>query len=141
MSKIRKVDIANPDENDAEIDAAVSPNAVSMADGTIVSAMIWFGQSYNEGISVLGQEMLNFSRTRLSRGAVAAQSLARCKDWSEAVKIQQSWMKSAAVEYVTEMGKLFQLAMKTTVDSCRPLQDQAETAWGAASAGERALGD
>lgn len=135
MSKIRKLDISGSEEGSVESREAVSTSGSVMSDGTMVSAMIRLGQSYNEGLSAMGQEMLDFSRTRLSRDAVAALSIARCKDWSEASKIQQDWLRTTTEEYVTEMGKLFQLAVKTTMESYRPLQDQAEATWSSNGSG------
>lgn len=133
MSKVQKHDPAHLDEPVTGI--PFLPKALPI-NGAMVSAMIRFGQSYSEGLSLLGQEMLDFSRTRLSRDTATALSMAGCKDWSEASRIQQDWMRTTAEDYVTEMGKLLKLAVKTTVDTCRPLQDQAEAAWGAKSAKE-----
>jgi hypothetical protein len=112
-----------------EISDNVEPPALAQepmwaTNGTMVSTWLRFGQSYNENVSLISREVLDFSRTRLSRNAVAAQSIARCTDWSEASKIQQDWLRATTEEYMAEMGKLFQLAVKTTMDSCRPLQDQ-----------------
>lgn len=119
MIKDRKREILDDVEPPA---AAQEP--MWAANGTMLSTWFRFGQSYNEGFSLMGQEVLDFSRARLSKNAVAAQSIAHCKDWSEASRIQQDWLRATTEEYVTEMGKLFQLAVKTTMDSCRPPQDQ-----------------
>lgn len=119
MTKDRKREISDGVEPPA---AAQEP--MWAANGTMVSTWLRFEQSYNESVSLMGQEVLDFSRTRLSKNAVAALSIARCKDWSEASRIQQDWLRTTTEEYVTEMGKLFQLAVKATMNSCRPLQDQ-----------------
>ncbi|MGD9536798.1 MAG: phasin family protein [Alphaproteobacteria bacterium] len=103
--------------------------AEPVQNGDMMVALIRAGQSYNEGLFLLGQELLDFSRERLSKNSATALSLAHCKDWNEASQIQRDWVRAAAEEYSAEMGKLLRLAARTTVDSCRPLQEQAPSMW------------
>ena len=100
-----------------------------LMNGEMMSAFIRAGQSYNEGLFLLGQEMLDFSRERLSKDSATALSLAHCKDWSEASRIHRDWARSITEEYSAEMGKLLRLAARTTVDSCRPLQEHTHLIW------------
>jgi hypothetical protein len=100
-----------------------------LPNGDMMLAFIRAGQSYNEGLFLLGQEMLDFSRERLSKNSATALSLARCKDWGEASKIQRDWVRAITEEYSAEMGKLLRLAARTTVDSCRPLQEHSPLMW------------
>jgi len=121
MSKIRKLDIEESSETSVQRpEAPIDP-------GATMAAATRFGQRYNEGMTMLGQEMLDYWRRRLSRNAVAALSLARCTDWNEASRIHQDWMKSATEDYVAQMGSMVQLAIRTTMESCRSLNGEGRT--------------
>ena len=100
------------------------------ANEEMMTAFIRAGHSYSEGLTLLSQEVLDFSRHRISRDSATALSMAHCKDWEEASKIHREWVRATSEEYSAQMGKLLQLAAKTAIDSCRPIQEHAHRMWG-----------
>jgi hypothetical protein len=85
-------------------------------------------------MSLLSKEVLDFSSKRLSKNTATALSLCNCKEWGEAGRIQQDWMRTATQDYVAETGRLVNLALKTMADSCRPFEQQDEAAMRTTSA-------
>jgi hypothetical protein len=100
-----------------------------LASGDVMLAFIRVAQNYNAGLVLLTQEVLDFSRQRMSQNSATALSMAQCKDWSEASKIHREWIRAFTEEYSAEMGKLFRLAARTATDSCRPLQESTLGMW------------
>lgn len=109
MSKIRKIDLPGADATIESNDmAAVGPDA-------LMHLALDAGRRFHESVALCEREMMDHWRTRLSKTAVAALSLSRCTDWTEASRIHQDWMIAAAEDYVARMGTLLQIALKASV--------------------------
>ena len=67
------------------------------------------GQAYVNKFAAVNQEIVSFLQTRLQHGTELAQSLARCRTWTEATSVQSEWLKQTADEYTREARKLFAL--------------------------------
>lgn len=86
------------------------------------------GGAYLNGVSALNNEVTQFVSARLNHDAQFGRSLAECRSLSDATELQQDWMKRASEEYFAEAGKLFEIASKMTIDSWKPVQEQANKA-------------
>ena len=56
------------------------------------------------------EEASRFAARRLERDAELARRLLSCRDWSEALMLQQEWVATAAQDYVDQTRRLTEIA-------------------------------
>jgi len=78
-----------------------------------------FGQAGNawmQGMAGFHGELSAFFNTRLQQDVQFTQALAQCKDWQQAVALQQSWMRETAEEYTRAAEKLSGMSTQMMTD-------------------------
>jgi hypothetical protein len=68
------------------------------------------GQRYARLLEACQREILRFAGERLEADAHHWAAIGECRDWNELMTRQQEWLAGASQAYMTEMGRLFQLA-------------------------------
>jgi len=73
-----------------------------------------------DGFLAINKEIVDFTTNRIQADIIAVQSLAACKDWSDAFEVQSDFATKATEEYSAEVSKLVTL----TTDTFSNLTDQ-----------------
>lgn len=93
-----------------------------------VDAFTQATQTYMSRFSELNEEIFGFAAGRLQRASEIGESLMKCRDITDALRIQQDWLRQASEQYVQEAGKLFEMATKAAIASVNPILEQAQQA-------------
>lgn len=96
-------------------------NRVASFNGEAMQAFADACTAYADCLSSLNKEFMGFMSSRLNRDVELSQALASCKDWSEAVALQQKWAQQATHEYMEEAGRISALASKIAKESWEPV--------------------
>src|SRR5262245_5827588 len=83
----------------------------------LVDAFTQASQSYMSRFSEFNEEILGFAAGRLQRASEVGESLMKCKDLTDAIRIQQDWLRQTSEQYIQEAGKLFEMATKAAMAS------------------------
>jgi hypothetical protein len=106
----------------------VQPESFMAFNGAMMQGFMVSGQNLAKGLVSLNEEMMSFANKRLATDAETYESLAKCENWNDTVKLQQDWMRATTEDYLAESGKLMGLATRATLSSWAPLYQQADTA-------------
>lgn len=105
-------------------EAANTQTAIlSSLNGTVVRALAETSESYVDGMATMVRELADFTRLRLRQDADFGQSLADCKEWSDAANMQQAWARRATQDYLSEVQKLAKLGNELMLKSWQPLYE------------------
>ncbi len=63
-------------------------------------------QMYVAGATEMNREFMKFVATRLQHDADLGRSLSQCKDWTEATRVHEDWVREMSEEYAEESEKL-----------------------------------
>lgn len=74
------------------------------------------------------QELARFTTARLQSDGEFGQRLFGAKNWADAVKVQQDWIKTAGQDYFDEANRLVQMAQKIGAEMMHPTEAESETA-------------
>lgn len=85
-------------------------------------------KAYFEGVAAWNDELMRFMKVRMDRDVALGGELTKCDNWQDAAKLQQSWMQQTTEEYLTEAGKLMELASKTATQQWAPIYERANKA-------------
>ncbi len=76
------------------------------------------------GMIALSKEMFDFGSLRLRENVERAQSLAKCHDLEEALKVNSEFFHVTTQEYLTESANLVKLMTEISEECWTPLEDQ-----------------
>ncbi|MCG8357582.1 MAG: phasin family protein [Kiloniellales bacterium] len=85
-------------------------------------------KAYFQGVSAWNEELMTFMKARMDSDMALGGQLTKCDSWQEAAKLQQSWMQQTTEQYLSEAGKLMELASKTATEQWAPIYDRANKA-------------
>ena len=100
-------------------------NRIASFNGEAMQAFAEACTAYADCVSGLNKEFMGFVSSRLNRDVELSQALAACKNWSEAVALQQRWAQEATHEYMEEAGRISALATKIAKESWEPITKRA----------------
>ena len=98
---------------------------VAEFNGTAMEVFAQACQSYAKGVATLNEELMSFVNARLSRDVELSRALSQCSNWSDAASLQQQWAQQATQEYLTEAGRLTELASRVAKESWEPVYERA----------------
>lgn len=81
-------------------------------------------QAYMQRMAALNEELMGFASDRMQRNSKASESLMKCKDWNDAVKVQQEWLKGVSEQYLSEFTKLVEMSTKAALAGLNPLVER-----------------
>ena len=70
----------------------------------------------------VNQAWFAFAKTALERNGAAAEAIFSAKNAADAVELQADWARNAFENYVSESGKISEMAMKATNDAIAPIR-------------------
>ena len=73
----------------------------------------------------VGNELMEFGKSRLDRCFEMSRAMARSKTLNEAIDLQADFTRSTVVDYLSEAGKLADLGTRSMLDSFSTLQRSA----------------
>ncbi len=85
-------------------------------------------KAYVEGVSAWNNELMKFMKLRMDHDMELSESLAKCRSFEEAARLQQAWMQQTTEEYIAEASKLMELASKTATENWAPIYERANKA-------------
>lgn len=75
-----------------------------------LDAFTRIGEACNKACLAWQEEVVRFMNARAQSDTQVGQKLVACKNWGDAVKLQQDWAASMAQDYFDEANRLFGLA-------------------------------
>ena len=85
-------------------------------------AFVKASQIASEGYGACAQSAIDFARSALEQNTESARAVLGAKSVQDAVEVQNAWARSAIDSYVTQAGKISELAARTTSDAFAPIQ-------------------
>ncbi len=85
-------------------------------------------KAYMQGVSAWNDEVMKFMKLRMDHDMELSESLAKCRSFEEATRLQQAWMQQTTEEYLAEASKLMELASKTATENWAPIYERANKA-------------
>jgi hypothetical protein len=67
-----------------------------------------FEASFKAAIA-LQEEVMSFATHRIQENASIGEALLKCRNWEDALRMQQDWARSTAEEYLQESSKFIEL--------------------------------
>ena len=117
-SKPKTTPVASQEESTEQLGRMAAFN------GETMQAFAQACQAYTSCVSTLNKELMGFVSTRLNRDVELSQALSNCGNWSDAVDLQRQWAQQATEEYMTEAGRITELASKIAKESWEPVYEQ-----------------
>lgn len=77
-----------------------------------------------EGWMAVGNELLEFGKSRLDRSLEMSRAMAQTTSLNEAIDVQAKFTRSAMQDYLSEANKLADLSTRSLIDSFSTLQRQ-----------------
>jgi phasin family protein len=77
-----------------------------------------------EGWMAVGNELLEFGKSRLDRSLEMSRAMAQTTSLNEAIDVQAKFTRSAMQDYLSEANKLADLGTRSLIDSFSTLQRQ-----------------
>ncbi len=108
----------------SQMDASEQLNRMAAFNGAAMEIFTQACQAYAIGVATLNSEIASFVNARVSQDVELGQALCRCDEWSEAMSLQQDWMRRATQEYLSEAGRLINLASKVAKDNWEPIYER-----------------
>jgi hypothetical protein len=82
------------------------------------------GNRLIEGWMAVGNELFEFSKSRLDRSLEMSRAMAQSTSLNEAMDVQAKYTRSAMQDYLSEANKLADLGTRSFLDSFSTLQHQ-----------------
>lgn len=122
MAKDRKQhmgpnDLASSQETPADLSAILDAN------GAGVQAFVQSSQALWQGMTAIGQEMMQFATSRMRESMDLSGSVMQCGDPREAFRIECDYARDATRRYLDETHKLLGIAAETSQRSWAPIED------------------
>jgi hypothetical protein len=83
--------------------------------GAFVEAATQASQNYMQRVAALNEEILGFAATRMQKNSEASESLMKCKDLADAMRIQQDWVRAMTEQYMQEAGRILEMTTKAAL--------------------------
>src|SRR5436309_1325628 len=93
------------EQREAAIDRAL-PILSAPALNTLARTTGWYANAFLS----LQDEIMRFATARIDSDVALGRSLADCRSWTDASKLQQDWAVSTLHDYVDETNRLVRLA-------------------------------
>ena len=88
------------------------------------AADLWSSyQAYLKGLGVLNEEISTFAKRRLDLDMELSGRIAKCKDWSEVIELQQDWARKTSEDYLSETSKVVDLASSAAKEYWAPFHE------------------
>lgn len=97
--------------------------AIAMASGTTVQALMRASDAMLSGMMALGQEMTAFANARLRENVERSESLLHCTDPAEAFGLHCSFAQKATQHYLEEANRIVSLATEMNGKCWEPIQE------------------
>jgi len=81
-----------------------------------------------QGFGAVNQAWLAFAKSTIERNSAVAEAICTSKDHASAVELQADWARSSFDNYVTESGKISEMAIKTANDAVAPIRARVDGA-------------
>ena len=75
---------------------------------------------------MLQEELMTFATHRIQENASVGEALFKCRNWEDAIRMQQDWARSTAEEYLQESTKFIELTRQAMQVGFAPLMKAAE---------------
>lgn len=95
--------------------------SVAALNGATVEIFTQVCQAYAVGMATLNSEVMSFVNARVNQDVELGQALCRCGNWSDAMDLQQDWMRQATQEYLDEAGRFIDLASQVAKNNWDPI--------------------
>lgn len=99
--------------------------ALTSMNGALFEAYAQAGRSYLSRLTAINEEIASFTAERMQENTRASQSLMQCKEWQDAVRVQQEWLQSTSQSYLQETQRLFGIFGQTALSGLSPLVEKA----------------
>jgi hypothetical protein len=107
---------------------ARSPNRHEESNGEIGETIRdSFEASFKAAIA-LQEELMTFASHRIQENASMSEALLKCRNWEDALRMQQDWARSTAEEYLQESSKFIELTRQAMQVGFAPFMRVAEKA-------------
>ena len=108
-------------------DAAVQQVEMAAAvSEPVVNALVHAGHEYLICANRMSAGSFGFAARRLSRDFAFVQSLARCRQWTDAFSLQRDWARQVFSDYVANVADMTRLAGLAALESWPPIRRTAE---------------
>lgn len=97
--------------------------AIAMASGSAMQALMRSSDAILRGMMALSQEMTEFANARLRQNVERSESLLHCADPAEAFDVQCDFAQKATQQYLEETNRLMSLATQVGGKCWEPIQD------------------
>jgi hypothetical protein len=124
MPEISKTTTSQSSSRLGSSDKRESIAAWMSANSAFMEAFAQASQTCMSRFSQLNEELLGFAAGRLHKNSEVSESLMKCKDLTDAFRIQQDWLRQTTEQYVQEAGKIFEMTTKAALASVNPVIDQ-----------------
>ena len=102
--------------------------AFNGANGAFVEAVTQASQNYMQRVAALNEEILGFAAQRMQKNSEAGESLMKCKDLSDALRIQQEWLRTMTEQYMQEASRIVEMTTKAAMAGFTPVAEGSATA-------------
>ena len=111
--------------------------ALAMASGTTMQALMRANDAMLKGVMALSQEVSEFTNARLRQNVERSETLLRCSDPAEAFGLQCDFAHKATRQYLAEANRLMALATAVTGKCWEPLEECTRETLGRFNNGKR----
>lgn len=111
--------------------------ALAMASGTTMQALMRANDAMLKGVMALSQEVSEFTNARLRQNVERSETLLRCSDPAEAFGLQCDFAHKATQQYLAEANRLMALATAVTGKCWEPLEECTRETLGRLNNGKR----
>jgi len=91
--------------------------------GAFVEAVTQASQNYMQRVAALNEEILGFAAQRMQKNSEAGESLMKCKDLSDALRIQQEWLRTMTEQYMQEASRIVEMTTKAAMAGFSPVAE------------------
>jgi ElaB/YqjD/DUF883 family membrane-anchored ribosome-binding protein len=100
--------------------------AAAFLNGPMFGALARGSEAYSRALLNWQSELLRFATSRLRTDTEFGRSLVGVRDWTDATRLQQSWLNNALQDYIDEAGRLFRLAAGLSSDVAETSRQEVE---------------
>jgi hypothetical protein len=83
--------------------------------GAFMEALAQASQNYVQRVAALNEEILGFAATRMQKNSEASEQIMKCKDLSDALRVQQEWARSMTEQYMQEASRIMEMTTKAAL--------------------------
>lgn len=121
MAKDRKQNM-DPSDLTSSQQSPADLSAILDANGAGVQAFIQSSEALWQGMTAIGQEMVQFATSCMRESMDLSGSVMQCGDPREAFRIECDYARSATRQYLDETHKLLGIAAETSQRSWAPIE-------------------